>query len=280
MADDDDTSAGLTPEDSRPAPRRRAGRPAGPPKDVPAGESGSDAKAELTKPGPKTVESTTVEPKAVEPAAVEPVKPEPIKPDLTKPEPTVAEAEPTKSVAEAAVDEAVADEETSPAAQGRRRPRLAAIVAGVLVAALAVAAVLLLIDQNSANERDARRNAFVQTARQTMLNLTTIKPDTAKEDVERILAGASGEFKSEFDGREDPFVSVVKEASVTTEGSIVESGLESESDDGKSATVLVAARANVTMPDQSQGGPRDFRMRVTVTDDGGTMTASKVEFVP
>ncbi|WP_245709113.1 hypothetical protein [Rhodococcus tukisamuensis] len=224
-----------------------------------------------------------VESAAVEPVKPEPAKPEPTKPDLTKAEPTVAE--PKTSAAETAVDETVvdetvADEETPPAAQGRRRPRLAAIVAGVLVAALAVAAVLLLIDRTSANERDARRNAFVQTARQTMLNLTTITPDTAKEDVERILAGASGEFKSEFDGRQDPFVSVVKEASVTTEGSIVESGLESESDDGKSATVLVAARANVTMPDQSQGGPRDFRMRVTVTDDGGTMTASKVEFVP
>ncbi|MFC4603655.1 hypothetical protein [Rhodococcus kronopolitis] len=189
-------------------------------------------------------------------------------------------AEPAKNGAETAADETVSDEEALSAAPSRRRPGLAAVVAGVLVAALVVAGVVLLVDRNSANERDARRNAFVQTARQTMLNLTTIKPDTAKDDVDRILAGASGTFKSEFDGRQDPFVSVVKEAGVTTEGSIVEAGLESESDDGNSATVLVAARANVTMPDQAQGGPRDFRMRVTVTDDGGTMTASKVEFVP
>ncbi|TJZ76859.1 hypothetical protein FCG67_16200 [Rhodococcus oryzae] len=152
------------------------------------------------------------------------------------------------------------------------------IVAGVLVLALIAAGIVLLFDKNAASDRDAKRNAYVQTARQTVLNLTTIRPETAKEDVERILAGASGDFKAEFDGRQDPFVSVVKEASVTTEGQIIEAGLERE--DGNKAQVLVAARANVTTPDQSQSGPRDFRMRVTVTDDGGTMTASKVEFVP
>ncbi|MFD4293425.1 hypothetical protein ACFWPA_14800 [Rhodococcus sp. NPDC058505] len=164
------------------------------------------------------------------------------------------------------------------AAPGRRPGMLAWILVGVLVAALLAAGVWLLIERSAAQDRDAQRNAFVQTARQTVLNLTTIKPDTAKEDVERILAGASGEFKSEFDGREDPFVSVVKEAGVTTVGKILESGFESQ--DGDTAKVLVAARADVSTPDGTQNGPRDFRMRVTVTDDGGTMTASKVEFVP
>ncbi len=136
----------------------------------------------------------------------------------------------------------------------------------------------LLVERSAANDRDAQRAEFVTTAQDTVINLTTIKPDTAKEDVERILAGASGEFKAEFDGREDPFVSVVKEAGVTTVGKILESGIESE--DGNTAKVLVAARADVSTPDGAQNGPRDFRMRVTVTDDGGTKTASKVEFVP
>ncbi|MFC7447943.1 hypothetical protein [Rhodococcus daqingensis] len=246
MADDDDRSAGLTPQ-NKPAPRRRASRSAGPP----------------------------VEDKAEAAAAVENV--------------TVAEertAESVEAVAEATVAESSAaepttvesDVETAEAAPHRKRPTIAMVVAGALVLALLVAGIVLLLDRNAANDRDAKRNAFVQTARQTVLNLTTIRPETAKEDVERILAGASGDFKAEFDGRQDPFVSVVKEASVTTEGQIIEAGLESE--DGNNAKVLVAARANVTTPDQSQSGPRDFRMRVTVTDDGGTMTASKVEFVP
>ncbi|EME20950.1 hypothetical protein, partial [Rhodococcus triatomae] len=171
------------------------------------------------------------------------------------------------------------DAPDTPAGSPRSRlRRVAAIVAAVLIVVLLGTTGWLLVEQNAADDRDAQRNAFVQTARQTVLNLTTIKPDTAKEDVDRILAGASGEFKAEFDGREDPFVGVVQEAGVTTVGKIIESGLESQ--DGNTAKVLVAARADVSTPDGAQNGPRDFRMRVTVTDDGGTMTASKVEFVP
>ncbi|QBJ98754.1 hypothetical protein ERC79_15420 [Rhodococcus sp. ABRD24] len=159
-----------------------------------------------------------------------------------------------------------------------RGPLAAAVALGLVIVALLGVGGWLLFERAAANDRDAQRQAFVDTAQQTVLNLTTIKPDTAKEDVERILAGASGEFKSEFDGREDPFVSIVKEAGVTTVGRIVATGFESEN--GNTATVLVSARADVSSANGDQNGPRDFRMRVTVTDDDGTLTASKVEFVP
>ncbi|MCQ4117795.1 hypothetical protein [Rhodococcus tibetensis] len=151
-------------------------------------------------------------------------------------------------------------------------------VAAVVILALVVAAVVLLLDQRSARERDDRRQAFIDTARQTVLNLTTIHPETAKEDVDRILAGASGAFLAEFQGREDPFVGVVRDANVTTEGEVLEAGIQSETE--ISADVLVAARTMVTSTEQPEPSPRDFRMRVTVSDDNGKLTASKVEFVP
>ncbi|WP_027503495.1 hypothetical protein [Rhodococcus sp. UNC363MFTsu5.1] len=261
MADDDDRSAELT-TPNKPAPRRRASRSAGPPAEDRAEATGATttvtAEAASEQSAPKA-DAEGVTPKAAEPEVVEPE--------------VAADAE-SVDAEQAADAESVTGAEKAP----RRRPSVPMVVAGVLVLALIAAGIVLLLDRNAANERDAKRNAFVQTARQTVLNLTTIRPETAKEDVDRILAGASGDFKAEFDGRQDPFVSVVKEASVTTEGQIIEAGLESE--DGNNAKVLVAARANVSTPDQSQSGPRDFRMRVTVTDDGGTMTASKVEFVP
>ncbi|MFE3293449.1 hypothetical protein [Rhodococcus sp. NPDC059234] len=222
-----------------------------------------------------TVDAAVAEPKGVAPEAGASADATP-KVDLAKGEPATATEIP---VADEEKDDSEPVAETSPSKASRNWRRLAAIGGvAVLVVALVVAGIVLLIDRNSANERDAKRGQFDQVARQTVLNLTTIKPDTAKEDVDRILAGASGEFKSEFDGRQDPFVSVVKEAGVTTVGKIIESGIQSE--DGNTAKVLVAARADVSTPDNTQNGPRDFRMRVTVTDDGGTMTASKVEFVP
>jgi Mce-associated membrane protein len=257
VADDDDRSAELT-NANKPAPRRRASRSAGPPVE-------DRAEATVVTTVAATTETAEVASEQSAPQT-----------DAEKGTPKAAEPEPAAD-AESAAD--AEPEDAEPAAKApRRRPTVPMVVAGVLVLALIAAGVVLLFDRNAANDRDAKRNAYVQTARQTVLNLTTIKPETAKEDVDRILAGASGDFKAEFDGRQDPFVSVVKEASVTTEGQIIEAGLERE--DGNKAQVLVAARANVTTPDQSQSGPRDFRMRVTVTDDGGTMTASKVEFVP
>ncbi|AOW93464.1 hypothetical protein BFN03_14600 [Rhodococcus sp. WMMA185] len=170
----------------------------------------------------------------------------------------------------------------SPAAEPRPRSRprfsLGWGLTGLLIVALLAATVVLLFDHRSAQERDNRRQAFVDTARQTVLNLTTIHPETAKEDVDRIVAGASGEFLDEFRGREGPFVDVVKAAEVTTTGEIVEAGIESETN--ISAKVLVAARTMVTSADQPAPSPRDFRMRVTVSEVDGKLTASKVEFVP
>jgi Mce-associated membrane protein len=253
VADDDDTSAGLTP-DTKPAARRRASRSAGPPEQVPASATPAPADAAVGDSGPAAGDQDEVVPDS----------------------PAVAAAAPDVSAAEEAVEDESSEATAGPARSSRGL--VASIVAGVLVLALAGVTGWLLVERNAASDRDAQRAEFVTTAQDTVINLTTIKPDTAKEDVERILAGASGEFKAEFDGREDPFVSVVKEAGVTTVGKILESGIESE--DGNTAKVLVAARADVSTPDGAQNGPRDFRMRVTVTDDGGTKTASKVEFVP
>ncbi|MFC9355604.1 hypothetical protein ACFTZB_03335 [Rhodococcus sp. NPDC057014] len=167
------------------------------------------------------------------------------------------------------------------AKQGRSLKSLLAWgVTAVVIVALAVAAVVLLLDQRSARERDDRRQAFVDTARQTVLNLTTIHPETAKQDVDRIIAGASGQFLEEFQGREDPFVGVVQDANVTTEGEVIEAGVENGTETSISANVLVAARTMLSSKEQPEPSPRDFRMRVTISDVDGKLTASKVEFVP
>ncbi|WP_246442493.1 hypothetical protein [Rhodococcus triatomae] len=232
-------------EDPKPR-RRRAKREAGPPRDGhPATVQVGDARPAQTR-GPET-----------SPAA--PAHPGPA--PVFQPVPA---AQPPSSVPE------------GPAP--RRRPRMWTVIACVVVVALVAVAALLALGLRADDARDARRQAYVDAARQTILNLTTIHPDTAREDVDRLLAGASGEFAQEFEGRADPFVSVVADARVATEGEVIVAGLETETD--SSATVLVAARAIVSSADQPEPSPRDFRMRVTITDTDGELTASRVEFVP
>ncbi|AEF39344.1 flagellar basal body-associated FliL family protein [Hoyosella subflava] len=151
-------------------------------------------------------------------------------------------------------------------------------VALVVIVGLGAAAGYLFFQLRAADARDAQRQDYLQAARQTVLNLTSITPETARDDIDRILATATGEFEREFDGRIDPFVSVVVEANVATEGEIIEAGLESETDSG--GTVLLAARTYVTNVAQTEPQPRDFRLRVSIVEEDGVMKTSNVEFVP
>lgn len=160
----------------------------------------------------------------------------------------------------------------------RSAARILAVAASTIVAlALVAGAVISVFAVRSAEERDALRAEYIQAARQTVLNLTTIHADTAREDIDRILTMASGEFKDEFNGRVDPFTEVVKQAKVESTGEIVEAALESSDDD--SARVLVAAKQ--TVKNAGQEGPqlRYYRFRITVTNSDSGMTASDVEFV-
>ncbi|WP_230557991.1 hypothetical protein [Rhodococcus sp. I2R] len=196
-------------------------------------------------------------------------------------EKTPPEAAPPEAVTpEAVISESVTREDDAAEADPapRRRGVLLTGAFVLVVLALVATGVYLFVENRSVDADNARAERYVQTARQTVLNLTTISPDTAQEDVDRLLAGASGDFKAEFEGREGPFVEVVQQARVDSVGEIIEAGLESSGDDY--GDVLVAARAMVQNSDAAEPEPRDFRLRVRVADDGGVMTASRVEFVP
>ncbi|WP_051161449.1 hypothetical protein [Nocardia brevicatena] len=190
-------------------------------------------------------------------------------------------AKDTAAAAAADDTEKVETEKAGEAAAGPGRSwkrALATVAATVLVLALVAGAVLSVFAVRSTEDRDARRDAYLQTARQTILNLTTIRADTAKEDIDRILTMASGEFKTEFDGRVDPFTEIVKQAKVVSNGEVVEAAIER--DDGNSATVLVAAKQTLTNAGQAEPQQRFYRFRVTVTkSDDGSLKSSDVEFV-
>ncbi|MGW6622654.1 hypothetical protein ACWF99_15635 [Nocardia sp. NPDC055002] len=154
---------------------------------------------------------------------------------------------------------------------------LALAAASVLVLALVVGAGFAAFTAYSANKDEDLRAQYTETARQAVLNLTTIRADTAKEDIDRILSVASGDFKTEFDGRVDPFMDVVKQANVVSTGEVVESGVVTA--DGDSAQVLVAAKQMVSNNGSPEPQSRQYRFRVTVSNGDTGMTVSKVEFV-
>ena len=129
------------------------------------------------------------------------------------------------------------------------------------------------------NQVQAQRNLYVQVARQTAINLTTINYTEVDADIKRVLDSATGAFHDEFQNRSQPFVEVVKKVQSKSEGTISEAGVLSYAKD--QAQVLVAVAVKTSMagapPDQE---PRRWRMRLTVDKTGDGAKVSNVEFVP
>jgi Mce-associated membrane protein len=125
----------------------------------------------------------------------------------------------------------------------------------------------------------AQRNLYVQVARQTAINLTTINYTEVDADIKRVLDSATGAFHEEFQNRSQPFVEVVKKVQSKSEGTIAEAGLLSYTKDQAQVLVAVAVKTSMAAapPDQE---PRRWRMRLTVDKTGDGAKVSNVEFVP
>lgn len=129
------------------------------------------------------------------------------------------------------------------------------------------------------HRNEQRHEAFLEVARQGAVNLTTIDYRKVDEDVARILDSASGTFHDDFQNRAKPFVDVVKQARSTSEGTVIDAGMESETAD--SAQVLVAVKVKSTVADGTPAEPRSWRMRVAVQKTGADeYKVSNVTFVP
>jgi Mce-associated membrane protein len=205
-------------------------------------------------------------------ARVEPDTPEAVE---ASPEGAETEAEPTE-----AAEETEAAETTEPTG---RRPRLPSLAGALTVAAvvailgLAAASGWMAYQHHKVMQDRQRESAYVATARQGVVNLTSLDYNKAKEDVQRVLDIATGEFKDDFQRRAEDFASVVKDSKAVTEGTVAATAVESMNND--SAVILVLSNESVTNIAGAKDQPRTFRFRVTVVHDGDDLKLSKVEFV-
>jgi len=197
-------------------------------------------------------------------------------------ETTAAAEEPdvSEAAAEAAEEPETPDEPETPEPARDRASRLywALTAAAVLaICALLGASGWMAWHHHNVLKEQQRSAAFITTARQGVINLTSLDFNKAKEDVQRVLDIATGEFRDDFQRRADDFASVVKDSKAVTEGSVAATAIESMNDD--SAVVLVLANERVTNLAGAKDQPRTFRFRVSVVHDGDELKVSKVEFV-
>jgi Mce-associated membrane protein len=193
-----------------------------------------------------------------------------------------AEEAPQTHAAEVALETPDAHEPTEPDRAGRRLRvpnlslalRTAAVLA--IVGLLAASGWMAWQHHHVVKERQ-RAAAYIATARQGVINLTSLDFNKAKEDVQRVLDIATGEFRDDFAKRAEDFESVVKDSKAVTEGSVAATAIESMNKD--SAVVLVLANERVTNIAGAKEQPRTFRFRVSVVHDADDLKVSKVEFV-
>lgn len=153
----------------------------------------------------------------------------------------------------------------------------ALVVGAVVVAVLTGLAGWLGYHAYQKHEEQARRDSFVRTARQAAVNLTTINYTEAESNVQRILDGATGAFRDDFEQRSKPFVEVVKAAQSKSEGTVTDAGLESQHGDVAQVLVAVAVKSRTAGGEEE---PREWRMRIEVRSVGDDAKVSNVVFVP
>lgn len=163
------------------------------------------------------------------------------------------------------------------AAPGRRRTRLGLYALAALMLLLLVAAVVLGLRLREAALDEDARQAALTAARQSALNLTSIDRDEFDEDVERVLEGATGEFRQDFQARAGDLEKLLEENEVSAEGNVLAAGIVRS--DRKTATALVVVDSAVRNTATPEGRTNSYRMRLELERVGDRWLTSTLEFV-
>jgi Mce-associated membrane protein len=160
---------------------------------------------------------------------------------------------------------------------GRRRPQWKLLAVVAVVAVALAAAVLGGHRWYGDRALDSAHEAALAAARQTAVNFVSVSASSVDRDLQRIVAGATGEFKDEFVRGQAQVRAAIVENKVESTGTVLRAGLVSG--DRRSAVVLVAVDATVKNVKAPDGRPSHYRIQVDVTRDGDAWLVSRLQFV-
>lgn len=164
-----------------------------------------------------------------------------------------------------------------PPTSRRDRTKLALVVSAIVLLLLLIAAVLLGLQLRSAAQEEAARDDALSAARQSAINLTSIDQEDFAQDVDNVLKGASGEFRSDFAARADDLERLLTENEVIAEGKVLESAIVRA--DERSATALVVVDSTVRNTATPEGRVNSYRMKLELEKVGDQWLTSRLEFV-
>jgi Mce-associated membrane protein len=149
---------------------------------------------------------------------------------------------------------------------------------------LVAAAVVLGVRDHRHREGGSAEGGGVATEQQVLASaraeavaLTTIGYRTASADLNRVLAGATGALRTQFEKEKSQLPATLAQTKSSSRGTVLSSALTSLS--GSRAQALVAVDATVTGTDTgSTGVLKHYRMVVTLIQTNGHWLASDVAF--
>lgn len=154
-------------------------------------------------------------------------------------------------------------------------------------AVLALTALLLVLavgygvrESRQLREDDARtddRAAALRAASAEVEALITVSAGSSKADLQRLLDGATREFRKDLQAQAATFRSALRSGGVTATGEVTSAGVVKL--DGDRARLLVAAQGTVANDRTDGAEPRQYRVRVDVERVGGRWLVSRLEFV-
>lgn len=118
---------------------------------------------------------------------------------------------------------------------------------------------------------------FAAAARQGVTALLSIDANHVRDDFQRMIDDSTGDFKAQLSALSGLRAKQAEESKVTSKGTVEAVAVESLSDD--SAVVLVAAKSDVTNPDNTKRPTVPLRISVGLKRDGGQPKMSKVDFL-
>ena len=163
-------------------------------------------------------------------------------------------------------------------ARGLTRAQLLLLgLLGLGVVGAVVAVVVLSLRLQDANDASQQREEILQAARQQGINLTTLDHRSVDEDVERVLASATGTFKEEFAAGTKDLTDLVVENEAVSTGEVLEAGIVTA--DSDSARVLVVVDSTVSNSATGEEQVRHYRMQLDLALSGSRWLTSDLEFV-
>lgn len=161
-----------------------------------------------------------------------------------------------------------------------RRPRWKTVTVGgaivLICASLGASGYMVLHHRTVLRERH-RAAEFSAAARQSVVTLMSVDANMAREYVQRVIDNSTGKFKEDMQASADDLTKAMEQSKASTRVNVDAVAVESMTDD--SAVVLVAAKSDLTNPDNTKRDPSSWRISITLERDGGQLKISKVEFV-